>query len=643
MRVAGVGAGVAAGAAAGALVLLGRATGVLEGVPALVLAAVATLAVPVSREASRRVLLTGCIVLGWLPLTWWFAWPGQLGRAGVLLALLVAALVGWVAAGPDRRRRAALLVPRFRGVDVLPVLAALAAGWVVWPWLSVPTGGKALSLLLQGWDHSAHFDIVRLMREHGTVVSAIGSAPLGDTWSYGAYPQGFHAVAASLMELVAGPGAGPAADEVLTYARTLALMSVAGTALLAAGVVALPFVRRRPFAAVPAVCLVVGGFLLGPMGWVLHDGFPNFALATVLLASVPLIVLSLAQWPPTLHLVAIGGALVGIAHGWVPLLVMGLPAAVLLLVPWPRRGRVHGPRLRVLDLVVVVATALGIGVAVSMVANQPVTEVLTIAGAVTPLPAWLLVGPALLATVGCLAAVWPLRPWRPWRQRSARTLRVVAAAVVPLAGLAGAVLIAAVQLRAGGELGYYFRKFAMAMALASIVLVAVAAVWAVPERPSWSRRPRRVWAVSALATLVASQAYGLTLPDGVLPGTSPALGMRERMSVAAATESALAADLWAAADARLAPDRRHVYLAAAGANSASAGQWYNAVAARWTDQSNELLRVLLGPAQTPDERAAIATQVLRADAEAVVIVPPAERAGLSALVGPDLAPRIVSW
>lgn len=642
-RVAAVGTGVAVGLAAAGLVLVGRSAGVLEGPPALALAVVAVLAVPTSREASRRVLLAGCTVLGWLPLTWWFAWPGDLGRSGVLLAALVGGLAGWVAAGPGRRRRAALLVPRVRVVDALPVLAALAAVVVVWPWLAVSTGGHALSLLLQGWDHSAHYDIVAMMRQHGVVVSAAGPAPLGDTWSYGAYPQGFHATAASLMELLGGPAPGSAAAEVLLYARTLGLMAVTGTALLAAGIAALPFVRRRPFAAAPAVALVVGGFLLGPTGWVLHDGFPNFALAAVLLACIPLIVLSLAQWPPTTHLVALGGALLGVAHGWVPLLVMGLPAAAVLLVPWPRRGRVHGRRLRALDVVVIALTAVGGLVAVGMVSRQPVTEVLTIAGAVTPLPLWLLVGPALLAAVGCLAAAWPVRPLRPLRTRPPRSLRMVATAVVPLAGIAGAMLIAAVQLRAGGELGYYFRKFAMAMALMSIVLIAVAAVWAVPHRPSWVRRPRTAWAAAAVATLVATQAYGFTVPGDAVPGASPALRLRSDTLAAARTEPGLAEDLWAAADAGLAPDRRHVFLAAPDLNAASAGQWYNAVAGRWTDESNELLRLLLGPAGTPAERAAVATQVLSADADAVVIVRPQERAELAGLVGPDLGERVVSW
>lgn len=642
-RAAAVATGAAVGLAAAGLVLVGRSAGVLEGAPALVLTVLAVLAVPTSREASRRVLLAGCTVLGWFPLTWWFAWPGDLGRSGVLLAALVGALAGWVAAGPGLRRRAALLVPRVRFVDALPALAALAAVVVVWPWLRVSSGGNALSLLLQGWDHSAHYDIVAMMRQHGAVVSAAGAAPLGDTWSYGAYPQGFHAVAAGVMELLGGPVPGTAAAEVLLYARTLGLLAVAGTTLLAAGVASLPFVRRRPFAAVPAVALVVGGFLLGPMGWVLHDGFPNFALATVLLACVPLVVLSVAQWPPTTYLVAIGGALVGVAHGWVPLLVMALPAAAVLLVPWPRRGRVHGRRLRVVDLAVIALTAVGGVVAVAMVARQPVTEVLTIAGAVTPLPLWLLVGPALLAALGCLAAAWPLRPLRPRRTRPPRTLRMVATAVVPLAGIAGAMLIAAVQLRAGGELGYYFRKFAMAMALLSIVLIAVAAVWAVPGRASWVRRPRTAWAVSAVATLIATQAYGFTVPGDAVPGASPALRLRAETVAAAATPPALAEDLWAAADAGLAPDRRHVFLAPPGSNAASAGQWYNAVAGRWTDQSNELLRLLLGPAGTAQERAAIATQVLTADPDAVVIVRPQERAELGGLVGPDLAPRVVSW
>ena len=159
----------------------------------------------------------------------------------------------------------------------------------------------------------------------------------------------------------------------------------------------------------------------------------------------------------------------------------------------------------------------------------------------------------------------------------------------------------------------------------------------------WRRERVPAWPAAAGATLGATQAYGFTVPGDAVPGASPALRLRSGTMAAADTQPGLAEDLWAAADAGLAPDRRHVFLAAPELNAASAGQWYNAVAGRWTDESNELLRLLLGPAGTPAERAAVATQVLSADADAVVIVRPQERAELAGLVGPDLAPRVVSW
>ena len=59
---------------AGAVVAL-RLAGVLDGAIGLVAAAVIALALPLSRSLSRRILLSGSILIGWLPLLWWLRLP----------------------------------------------------------------------------------------------------------------------------------------------------------------------------------------------------------------------------------------------------------------------------------------------------------------------------------------------------------------------------------------------------------------------------------------------------------------------------------------------------------------------------------------------------------------------------------------
>lgn len=60
---------------AAAVVLVGRLTHVWEGPAAILLLGGLLLAVPTSRELSRRLLLAGCMALGWVPLLWWGSLP----------------------------------------------------------------------------------------------------------------------------------------------------------------------------------------------------------------------------------------------------------------------------------------------------------------------------------------------------------------------------------------------------------------------------------------------------------------------------------------------------------------------------------------------------------------------------------------
>lgn len=632
-----VAAAVVAGTAVAALVLVARGAGLLTGTVALAVAVIGVLALPTSRSLSRRVVLAACAVLGWLPFAWWLPLPAGTDRSAALLAVLYGALVAWVVAGARPRERAAFLLPRLRGVDTLPLVAGLVAAWVVRPWSAVGSGRSALAVLLRGWDHSAHYDIVRMLRDNGVPTWAVGPPPLGDTWSYQSYPQGFHAVAAGLMELLAGATPGSVGDELVLYSHTLAILAIVSTTAVAGGVAALPFLQRRLPVAVPAVTFAVGGFLLGPTGWVLHDGFPNFALATVLTACLVLVVPSFQRGVSPVQLVAVGGALVGIAHGWLLLLSMALPALLVLAVPW-RRGPAVPPRgERLLGIAVGVATAAGVGSAASMVAGESVGEVLVIEGAVTPMPRFLLVGPTVLTVLVVIAAVHLAR------RCGVRVVdrRIVAMAVVPAVGVGCAVLIAVVQLQAGGELGYYFRKYTTALAFVSIVVVALLGAWAAAR---WPGRPSRraAWAAAAAATVTASQAFGLTVPgDGLL--ISPALQMRADVAAEAAGAPDVVDEVLAAAEALAPRGGRHVYLVGPGVDAPSAGQWYNAMSGRWTNESNELMRLLFAPQDTMPERAFVVRGVLEADPDNLVVVRPVELAELTELVGPELAGRVVSW
>ena len=63
-----------AAAAAVAAVVLGREFHVLTGWRGVILVVLLFVAVPVSVNLSRRIMIVGALVLGWLPLAWW---PGR--------------------------------------------------------------------------------------------------------------------------------------------------------------------------------------------------------------------------------------------------------------------------------------------------------------------------------------------------------------------------------------------------------------------------------------------------------------------------------------------------------------------------------------------------------------------------------------
>lgn len=647
LRAPQVGEALVAGFAVAGLVLALRAAGVIEGRGALVLLILLLLAVPTSREVSRRILVMGCLALGWVPLLWWTP-VVPAGRAALLVAGVAGGLAAWVFHGPGRRYRIEHLVPRVRAVDALPLGAALAAAFVVRPWLRPGSGDSALSMLLRGWDHAAHYDIVHMLREHGRVIGVLGPALLGDSWSYGRYPQGFHAIAATLMELEAGPDPSSAQSEVLLYSQALGVLAVISTTIVAAGICAVPRLRRRPLVAAPLVAVVAGAFLLGPGGRLLSDGFPNFALACVLLACLPLLVVPAEKGPLPLHLAAIGGAVVGIAHGWALLLVMALPAVVVLLLPGRRRRFLATRNAWFATGAVVLATGFGTAVAVVMLAGQSVTEVLVIPGAITAPQLRLLVGPALLAVALCALLLWRRRRTggRAVPGERGEVRRVAASGAVPLTGLAVAVGIAALQISAGAPLSYYFWKFAIALALVSLVVACLAVPWLLPGHVGLVSRRWPSWVAAGALTVVASQMYGLTVPPQASGWAAQGIHARSELLDSRAAPLPVATHLWAAAAADAAPGARHVVIvdpATAGVSPVTAGQWYNALTGRWTDQSNEALKVLFNPMSTPTELAGVVSTVLAQDPGTVVLLHPDRADEVEALLPADQAERTMSW
>lgn len=628
---------VAAGLVVAAAVAALLGSGALPGRAALVLTALLVLAVPTSEELARRALVAGTVFLGWVPFLWWWDLPlGSVGRSGLTAALVGGGLAAWVALS-DVAQRARRLVPRVRWADAVAAAGLLVAVWVYRPLLGATSGQVALSTFLRGWDNSAHFDMTEMIRTHGTLISRTAEGSAGP-WSYGDYPQGFHAAAATVMEVLGGVERGAPSQEIALYMTAMAVVVLLSLGTVLAGLCALPWLRRRPLLALPLVVLVVATFTLGPGGMVLHNGFPNFYVACALLSCLPLVALALPRLTSAPLVAALGGAAVGVMHNWSFLMTMGAFAAVVALLPL-RRGR--WPRTRrewVVLAALGVATVVGAGAAALMLRSQAgVGSVLLLPGGVTPPPVSTLVLSVGVSIALCVAAGADLRGRGagPGTSRHTR-LRALGTVLLPGAGLAVAIAVTMLQVRATGDVGYYLWKYAIALQMLTIVVIAATVPLVVR---AWRERRVLLRAAAVVGSVLAGvgvlQVYGLPAPLPTSLGGYVAQGGNARLDALALgrSPSADSAMVLAAADAHAeGPDVPHVllpfpsspaYPQPGGVPPMMLSQWFNALTGRWTERGNDLLRDLAVPEdQSVAEAVRAARAVLETDPDAVVVLGP---------------------
>lgn len=635
--------GGAVGLAAAGLVVLGRHAGALDGVVGLVGGAILALAIPTSRELSRRILLTGCLVLGWVPVLWWWDLPvGSIGRVTLLLALGAGGLIGWVVAGPRPVSRLRGLLPRVGWADVLPAGALLVGAAMLSPWLRLRSGESALSVLMTGWDHSAHYDMTAMIREHGAVVWSIAGPPGGGAWSYATYPQGYHALTAAVMELGGSPTVGTPVEEVLAYGRSLGLVALLAVVVVVAGIAAVPTLRRRPLVGAIAAGVVTAALLWGPAGLVLADGFPNFFLACALLAAVPLVAVPIARWPAPVPLVALAGALVGIAHSWALLLTMALPMALVILLPWRRRrAAVSRGRWAISGGVALVALAAALA-ALRVIRVQPLADIVVLGSADSALGVGAPVGVLGVCVAGVLLLAW--RAARPWPSATTRTVWVV---VGPVAGAAFAAWMAAVQLRQGG-LGYYFWKYAIALEVLALVVGSLAVTTLIARTP-YLRRPVPVVGLAAGVLVVVAVAFGA--PHPAVPGAlglrdSNGLVARNRIASASGDITPEAARLLEAAATTRARGEPSVYLPIGlqtPHSPAVVSQWQAALSGRWTDALNAPMGMLVDQDMSAAGASALVRRILLAYPDVTVLVPPSVVEDVRSGIGEQLSRRVQTW
>ncbi len=593
---------VPSGAVVAGAVLALRLEGLLRGNLALTVALLLVLLVPTSRLLSRRILLAGAYSAGLVPALWWLPLPlGSVGRAGLLLAALAGGTTGWLLFGGagGLRPRARSLLPRLAPVDALPLAAAAVTTWVTRAWIRVPDGATALAALLPGWDNSAHFDMVHMIRMRGLTVDRLGAAPGGEAWQFDQYPQAYHAVVATLMELFGSPSLATPGAELVAFTRAQAWLLVLLAAMLAAAVCSLPRLRRNPGLALVAAVLLVAAFVVGPGGAGIAEGFPNFVFACALTACVPLLVATVPRVPLPWHVAAIGGLLAGVAGAWVLMLVVAGPAAAVLLLP-TRRSRWRATRRAwTATGVALAATVVGVLAPLHVLGGLDAGTVLVTPGGISAPETGLVVALALGAAALCL---WPSRPGSALGRH----------AVAPIAGLTAAVVLAWWQLHNAGQLSYYFFKLLTGVELTSLAVAALALTGLGRATAGDGHRPARTRKVSAavLAAVAASQVTGFT-GTGSAHFAVPTGATTVGSALVAASEVPIEAS-------------RATLLAAVGVHPLNAQQWYLALTGRWTQRANTDAGALLDDAGLPRDLPTVVRTLLDQHDGAVILVDPVQ-------------------
>lgn len=607
---------------AAALVVAVRNAGWLSGVPGLAAAAALSLAFPTSRLLARRILIAGAFTFGAAPLLWFWDLPvGDIGRVTVLMAVGAGALSAWVL-WPGRsgvRGRAQRLVPRLHRVDLLPGVAAIAAAVATLPWLRVRTGPEALSALLSGWDNSAHYGIVAMIRRFGITPDRLADIP-PEHWHFTAYPGGYHSFVAAVMETTGSATVAAPAQELIAFVRAEAWVLVIAATLLTAAIAALPWVRRRPLAAVPVVAGVVAAFVIGPGGHAVTAGFANFVIAAALAACVPLLVVTMPRVVMPLHLAALGSLLVAVAESWVLLLIVAAPAALVLVLPL-RRGAWRATHAAwALSVAIVLATLIGVLHVASVIAGLDAAAVLVTGGGFAQPAPGLAVAVCLVAFAVCLLA-------------DGRSIgRVTWTAIAPATGLAAVTLLGAFQLATDGQLSYYFWKGLFGVQLVAFVILGLGATRALRRRDLLPRGPGRLRAVVALLalTVAATQVMGFAGRPKFTLGP---------------VHAAVAEDLLdAAALADAAPGGRWTLVTSIDStiHPVVAQQWLLALTGRWTHEANTEAEALTTMGSEVDDFARAATEALTRSPDAHVLVSSAKVDAVRAAVAPELSSRVVA-
>jgi hypothetical protein len=571
-------------------------------------------------------------------------WPLSVNHGAFVIAATAAGLVSFILSSSRPRERLSRLRPGLATVDVFLPLSGLMALAAMWRWAFPSSAQAALAALVPGADNVAHFHMFSTLRSYGATTQALGTAPDGSRWAFDMYPQGFHAVAATISELLR-PHLPPGPEMLVAYTQSVAVVVVLGTVVLTAAMLSVTGLRDRPLVALPVVVCAWTAFLWQPGQNALADGFANFWLAALAAGTALVLSLSPQRRLAVPEVVAVGGLLVVVAHAWAPLLVLGGPAVPALLYPF--RPLWSDRRLRArFALAVALLAVAGLAVlkaVIGLFRQVDVGTLVTAFGGIHgtgPLPAFLLlvaacygclVGPAIIARRGGAGV-----------EDTARRSRVLLLAPVLGVVLGAALLVS--QLRTVGTSSYYFVKYFMGfeLVLAALVPAVCGSLVAAATAP----RRDGVRIVGAAAAVVA-----VTQLFGAFPGRPMPLFDHHRSGTAWVKAPYSADRMAAGIIAAVRASHRHDgfeqdYLSIGRDGAAQAfypDGWFHGSLATLSGRTAARVDVLRKTVDDVGEAVPLARQLLTDDSRLTLLVPRAYASRLRVgLANPLLSRRVVS-
>lgn len=500
-----------------------REAGLLTGYWVLGLAGLGLVLIPTARLLSRRVLLNGLILSGLLALLWWIpAWRLGTDHGTLMLGLLAGSILAWCSFGPYPLRRARLLLPKIKVIDFLPLLAGLLSAASMSTFLQVRSPAQALSVMTTRWDFQSHFSIYNMLRSQGTVIPMAPAPAAGGTWGFVEYPQAFHAVLATMADLINPVSQGLDA-ELVSFFNLQAVLCGITVVLVVAGLCSLGPVRRHAVIMAPVVALMATAWVMGPGAIPIFEGFANFYVGCGIAAATILVFLSAGPKLPVVAVAAMGAGVIGVSMNWI--LLVSLIAVTLFMALTNVLVRRNRYNMRWFCQVATIAAVTVLGVALPILQVLPLlgsAEGILAAPGGMPLPD---MGWALAITLLTIALGIACLKNGVGRANIALTRRAGIVAVGLLLPVGISVWLAYSQVQGTGSISYYFYKYVVAVELVTWSVGAAALATILPTLLSNVKRRQSLAAVSAstLAVLAATQVFGFTvsgLKDIGLPSTA---------------------------------------------------------------------------------------------------------------------------